>query len=260
MRLTIVSVLFLASVSWSQTLPGKPVFEAASIKLDPKADGSDSENSPGLLRAQMTLRHFIMYAYDVKQFQVIGGPNWLDMEHYDIVAKLEKAEDPLPADATPRQRSMADTARIRAALQALLAERFRLTFHHESKEMPAYVLTVAKGGFKLTEAPGDGGSSMNSKGSTARNLTATRASMERLAAFLAREVGGPVSDQTQIQGVYSFTLDWTPDDLKPAASSEQPPLPSIFTAIQERLGLKLEPHKAPVDILVVDSAEKPSEN
>src|SRR5262245_7802023 len=138
MRLVLITALVFASVAQSQTTPAKAVFEAASIKLDPKADGSDSENTPGLLRAQMTLKRFIMYAYDVKQFQVIGGPNWLDQEHYDINAKLEKPlADPLPANATPRQRSQAETARIREALQTLLAERFHLKFHHESKEMPA---------------------------------------------------------------------------------------------------------------------------
>jgi uncharacterized protein (TIGR03435 family) len=85
-----LSLLASNLVAWCQTLPPtKPVFEAASIKLDPKADGADSEGSPGLLRAQMTLKRYIAYAYDVRDFQVMGGPNWIDLDHYDITAKLD---------------------------------------------------------------------------------------------------------------------------------------------------------------------------
>ena len=80
-----------------QTAPApKPVFEAASIKLDPKVEGADSENTPGLLRAQMTLKRYIAYAYDVKDFQVMGGPNWIDLDHYEITAKLEQVDPQRP--------------------------------------------------------------------------------------------------------------------------------------------------------------------
>jgi uncharacterized protein (TIGR03435 family) len=262
MRSTIVTLLLISPALQAQTAEQKPTFAVASIKLDPKADGADSEPGPGLLRAQMTLARFISMAYEVKPYQVAGGPNWIDLEHYDILAKLEHAgEEALPADSTPRQRADANSTRLRAALQSLLAERFQLKFHRETKEMPCYALTVAKGGFKLKESPNSGEHSTNSKGKgNGRTLTATGADMGRLVTVLARQVDRPVVDQTHIQGFYDFTLEWTPDDLKNVASPDQPTLPSLFTALQEKLGLKLESQKAPVELLVIDSAERPSEN
>lgn len=262
MRAAIVTTLLISPALYAQTAEPKPTFAAASIKLDPKADGADSEPGPGLLRAQMTLARFIAMAYDVKPYQVTGGPDWIDAEHYDILAKLEHAgQEALPPDATPRQRADANNARIRAALQDLLAERFQLKFHRETKEMPCYALTVAKGGFKLKPLEGGGEHGTNSKGNGARRtLTATGVDMGRLVAFLSRQVDRPVVDLTHIQGFYTFTLEWTPDDLKTGASSDQPALPSLFTALQEKLGLKLDPQKAPIELLTIDSAERPSEN
>ncbi len=262
MRSAIVTALLISPVLYAQTGEQKPIFAAASIKLDPKADGEDSEPGPGLLRAQMTLARFVAMAYEVKPFQVTGGPNWIDSEHYDILAKLEHAgEEALPSDSTPRQRSAANSARLRLALQGLLDDRFQLKCHRETKEMPAYVLTVAKGGFKLKESPnpGDHGTSSKGKGGE-RTLVATGTDMGRLVAFLARQVDRPVVDMTHVQGFYDFTLTWTRDDLKTGSTPDQPALPSLFTALQEKLGLKLEPQKAPIDLIVIDSAARPSEN
>jgi uncharacterized protein (TIGR03435 family) len=261
-RSAILTLLLISPLLRAQTAEPKPAFAVASIKLDPKADGADSEPGPGLLRAQMTLARFIAMAYDVKPYQVTGGPNWTDAEHYDILAKLEHAgEEALAPDSTPRQRADANNARIRAALQDLLAERFQLKFHRESKEMPCYALTAAKGGFKLKPLEGGGEHGTTSKGDGARRtLIATGVDMGRLVAFLSRQVDRPVVDLTHIQGFYTFTLEWMPDDLKTAASSDQPSLPCIFTALQEKLGLKLEPQKASVELLMIDSAERPSEN
>jgi uncharacterized protein (TIGR03435 family) len=250
MRLAVI--LIASAQGMALVAQSAPVFEAASIKLDPKAEGEDSDNSPGMLRAQMTLKRFITYAYDVQQFQVIGGPHWIDSDHYNVTAKLGSAETNAPPQAQSEQ--------IRQALQTLLADRFQLKFHRESKEMSGYALTVVKSGFKLTEVPDDGGYSMSSKGNgTTRNLTAKRIDMPRFAAFLSRAVGRPVEDRTHIAGIYSFTLEWMSDDLK-NVTADQPALPSLFTAIQEQLGLKLDPRKVPAEILVVDGAERPSEN
>jgi uncharacterized protein (TIGR03435 family) len=231
-----------------QGAPPKPVFEAASIKLDPKADGADSENTPGLLRAQMTLKRYIAYAYDVKDFQVKGGPNWIGLDHYDITAKLERVDPQRPGGI-----------QVREALRTLLAERFQLTFHHESKEIGGYALITAKGGFKLTPIADGGNHGTSSKGGLTRQLTATQVDMGRVAAFLARETGSPVEDQTHIPGVYTFTLEWSRDDFK-SSSPEQASLPSLFTALQEKLGLRLEARRVPVDLLIIDSAVRPSEN
>jgi uncharacterized protein (TIGR03435 family) len=262
MRSAIVSLLVISPLLRSQTAEPKPTFAVASIKLDPKADGADSEPGPGLLRAQMTLARFIAMAYEVKPYQVTGGPNWIDLEHYDILAKLEHAgEEGLPPDSTPRQRAEANRARLHAALQSLLDDRFQLKFHRETKEMPCYALVVAKGGFKLQESPKHDEHGMNSKGKgNEKTLVAIGADMGRLVAFLARQVDRPVVDSTHIQGFYDFTLSWTPDDLKNASATDQPALPSLFTALQEKLGLKLESQKAPVELLVIDRADRPSEN
>jgi uncharacterized protein (TIGR03435 family) len=220
----------------------------ASIKLDPKADGADSEDTPGLLRAQMTLKRYIAYAYDVKDFQVRGGPSWIDLDHYDITAKLERVDPRRP-----------NSVQIREALQTLLADRFRLTLHHESKEIGGYALMTAKAGFKLTPVADEGNHGVSSKGRATRQLTATQVDMGRVAAFLARETGSPVEDQTHIAGVYTFTLEWARDDLK-SSSPEQAALPSLFTALQEKLGLRLEARRVPVDLLIVEAAGKPSDN
>ena len=232
-----------------QTAPApKPVFEVASIRLNAKADGADSEDTPGLLRAQMTLKRYIAYAYDVKDFQVRGGPKWIDVDHYDITAKLERVDSQRPG-----------RTQIREALQALLADRFQLTFHHESKETGGFALITAKGGFKLTPVADEGNHGTRSKGGLTRQLTATQVDMGRVAAYLARETGSPVEDQTHIPGVYTFTLEWARDDFK-RSSPEEATLPSLFTALQEKLGLRLEVRKVPVDFLIIDRAERPSEN
>ena len=245
-----LSLLASNLVAWCQTSPpAKPVFEAASIKLDPKADGADSEGSPGLLRAQMTLKRYIAYAYDVRDFQVMGGPNWIDLDHYDITAKLERIDPQRPGDI-----------QIREALQALLAERFQLTFHHESKGISGYALVTAKRGLKLTPVADEGHPGTSSKGGLTRQLTARQVDMRRVAVFLARETGSPVEDQTHIPGVYTFTLEWARDDPKNSSPADQSALPSLFTALQEKLGLRLEPRTVPVDLFVIDSAERPSEN
>jgi uncharacterized protein (TIGR03435 family) len=262
MRSAIVTLLLISPLLHAQTAEPKPTFAAASIKVDPKADGADSEPGPGLLRAQMTLARFIAMAYEVKPYQVTGGPSWIDTEHYDILAKLEHAgEEALPPDSTPRQRAEANAARLHAALKSLLADRFQLKFHRETKEMPCYALVAAKGGFKLEESANHDEHGMNSKGrGNEKNLVATGADMGRLVAFLARQLDRPVVDMTHVQGFYDFTLAWTPDDLKNADATDHPALPSLFTALQEKLGLKLESQKAPVELLVIDSAARPSEN
>jgi uncharacterized protein (TIGR03435 family) len=264
MRSPIVILLLISHSAWAQTEP-KPVFEAASVKMSRATGGSghsDENDDPGLLRGSMTLKSYIMAAYNVKPYQVIGGPNWIDSSTYDIVAKLEASGlTMLPANLRPRQRATAEEEQLHVALQGLLADRFQLKFHREPKEIPAYALTVAKSGFKLKEASETTGCGTNSKGNgTSVNFTGTCVDMTRFASYLARPIGRPVSDETNLQGLYSFKLEWTPDDLKTAASSDQPLLPSLFTVLQEKLGLKLEQRKAPVDIIVVDSAERPSEN
>jgi uncharacterized protein (TIGR03435 family) len=182
----------------------------------------------------------------------------MDTERYDIAAKLEEMSDEgLPGKDQPRLRELAEGDRIRTALQTLLAERFGLKFHRETKTVPGFALLVAKGGFKLTAVPGSDGPSMRYND---RKLTAKRASMGRVAVFLEDQLNQPVADLTHVEGFFDFGLEWSPDELRGPAPSDSPQGPSIFTALREQLGLKLESQKVPVETLVVDSAERPSEN
>jgi uncharacterized protein (TIGR03435 family) len=231
----------------------QPAFEVASIRpsnyqggplrvtarLDP--DGIDFSN--------VTPRLCIQRAYGVKPYQLIG-PEWIDSERYMIVAKATGA---LPQD------------KILLMLQALLADRFKLAFHREMKEMPIYALVVSKNGAKLKEAKDEGATQISGDGD---EIVFERASMQQLAGTLARSVDRPVIDATGLKGLYNFRLAWA-DDNRPNPSAPSAGVvgasgpadaPSIFTALQERLGLKLESRKAPVEVLVIDHIEKPSAN
>jgi uncharacterized protein (TIGR03435 family) len=256
-----VTFLLISPALRPQAQEPKPVFETASIKMtDAKNGGGHShENSdPGMLRGSMTLKNYIMTAYGVRDFQVIGGPNWIDTSTYEIVAKLENPTDPPPGLAS-RQRAVAEEDRLHLALQSLLADRFQLKFHHDSKDMPSYVLTVAKSGFKLKPAPETDGCGTNSTGiPNGKKLTATCLGMGRFVTFLSRQMRLPVADETHVQGLYTFHIEWGPDDLN--ATGPPDDLPSLSVVLERQLGLKLGSKKAPTDIIVVDRAERPSEN
>jgi uncharacterized protein (TIGR03435 family) len=187
--------------------------------------------------AAITTKALIAYAYDVRDFQVSGGANWVGSEEYDVVAK--------PQGEASKQR-------ILAMARNLLAERFNLALHHESKEMPVLVLTVAKGGAKLHLSASTGGPEVRGgKG----HLIARKVTMAMLAAQLAgRVLDRTVLDRTEIAGEFDVDLEWTPEE------RPDEPGPSIFTALQEQLGLKLETQKSAVDVLVVDHVERPSAN
>ncbi len=211
-----------------------------------------------------------MIAYALKPYQLTGVSGWMDSDRFDITAKLEDMGDEgLPGKDDARARHKAEADRIRIALQALLAERFHLKFHRESKTVAGYGMTLAKGGFEPAPVEGGSGPSMSYRGG---RLTAKRAAMEQVALFLESQLNQPVADFTQLPGYFDFTLDWTPDDMRAHSSAGLPPASpvsaasdpdktaSIFTAVQEQLGLKLDTRKIPVEIIVVDSAERPSGN
>jgi uncharacterized protein (TIGR03435 family) len=230
---------------------GPRSFEVASVKrASPPASGgvrSSMRLDPGRLTCtNVTLKKLMVESYGVKDYQV-SGPDWLNTEIYDIAATL-------PPGTTGDE--------VMLMIQTLLADRFKLVFHRDSKELPVYALVVGKGGSKLQEVEFGRGSTSGSPG----HLTATRIAMRNLTEFLSRQTGLPVLDMTGLKGFYSFTLNYTPE-AAPSAPSPETPIPesavgpSLFTAVQEQLGLKLEARKAPVEILVVDHAEKvPTEN
>jgi uncharacterized protein (TIGR03435 family) len=242
----------------AQTGP-PPAFEAASIKpADPAAHGSSwNTKDRRFMATNQTLKNLVMIAYDLKPYQIAGTTGWMNSEAFDINAELDVAGfGALPGADQPRLRAQAIDAQILVALQSLLEDRFQLKIHYETKTVSAYALTVAKGGFKLQPAQNDGNSSSNWSNNKA---VARHLDMAHLAASLANLLNQPVANLTKLDGVYDFTLEWTPDDQR-ARGLDALVGPSIFTALEEQLGLKLEAQKVPVDVVVVDGAEHPSAN
>ena len=250
-----LAVAFLTSLYGVNAQP-LPSFEVASVKVNQLAktgaEGSTRESveiSPGSLSMRnVTLRSCIRWAYGVKEFQ-IAAPAWLASERYDIVAK---ASGPVPDD------------RLRLMLQNLLAARFKLTQHGETKVMPVYALLVTGKGTKLqvakTQAPG----SMRPNGG---GLEFHNTSMSEFAErLLVRPfgVGRPVVDKTGLAGAYDFTMKLAANGAELKSSlerGEREQDSAFFDAPLKDLGLKLDPQRGPVEILVVDHAEKsPVEN
>ncbi|HXB71735.1 MAG TPA: TIGR03435 family protein [Candidatus Acidoferrales bacterium] len=238
-------VLLAAGAVLAQPQSARPAYEAASVKLNTSGSGnSSSKGSKGqIVFTNQTLKRLIERAYSVKPFQV-PGPGWMETVHFDIAAKY-------PPDSKDDDRSL--------MLRTLLEDRFKLAVHRESKDMPGYALVVAKSGFKLKPVE-PGGSDTNTNGDRVRTLTAKKTSMAILTDLVARWLGEVVVDKTGIDGVYDFELRWTNDD-QPANGIDAAAAPSLFTALQETLGLRLQPQKVPVDIVVVDHVERvPTEN
>ncbi len=229
--------LVAGALGCAQTVP-KLEFEVASIKASNAPEGSYTSNtSQGRLHLiNYSLRRMILAAYQVSDAQLTGGPKWLDSERFDVDAKPPAA---------------AKNAQLFEMLKALLADRFQLKLHPERREVSGYALFVAKGGMKIQASAEEGGA-QSSAGNGKMQVKLCR--MDKIAEMLQRDLRVPVSDQTGVQGAFTFSLEWSPDS-KPDAT-----LPSLFTALQEQLGLRLEGRKVMADVLVVDSAEKPSEN
>jgi uncharacterized protein (TIGR03435 family) len=228
-----------------------PRFEVASIKPN-RSDSlrSSSRRSPGQIQMEnVSLRKGILIAYgipDDREFALIGPP-WLTTERFDIIAKC-------PSDTPPEQ--------VLEMLQNLYAERFHLVLHRETRQMPTYSLVVAKAGAKFQPVE-DGSQSTSGRPG---HLEATSITMDKLANLLSRMTGQPVVNETGLTGVFTFTLEWTPDETQRSEGSREAEThnvggPSLFSALQEQLGLKLEGKKAPAEVLIVDRVERtPTEN
>lgn len=229
----------------------------------------------------VTLQQMISLAYGVERFQITGGPNWLASERFDIETKTDAATTDALEKLSQEQRALAQ----QQMLQALLAERFQLRVHRETNELTIYTLVIAKGGPKLREAkPGDTypnapaapdgthpGAGVMIGSQLSGELTAQAVSLARLTRSLTQMLGHPVSDETGLKGVYDFKLQFSPDDrLQPPpglAPNQTIPVPatgsngpSLFDALQEQLGLKLESGKGPVEVIMIDHVERPSAN
>lgn len=246
MRHTWIAAIALAAAAGMAQLAA-PVFEVASIKAS-SSTGSQDKTTPGtLLEHGETLRQLVTVAFGVKDFQVTGGPAWIDADRYDIVAK---ASGP------------ANDQQLFRMLQVLLEDRFHLRTHRESKPSPGYALVVAKNGIKAQPSADPQHPSRNSYDGA---LAAKAVSMAQLAQWLGRRTGVPVVDDTGLSKVYDFTLTWDPasDRFDPLASGAAEPVAAdpknlpLPLALQEQLGLRLEARKVPVETIVIDGAEKP---
>lgn len=235
-KATLATSLFVAVCAFGQA-QGPVSFEAASIKPTRESAGSSTWNTrPGsIVLLGHTLKHLIVIAYGTKDYRVSGGPKWLDADRFDVNAKAAGAVgDP----------------QLLAMLQTLLADRFHLVIHHEEKVESSYALVAAKTGLKIH--PVENGISSMSAGKG--RISAHGITMAKLAATLSSLLWDPVSDLTGAQGLFDIQLEWsTEGDAADAISA-------LSATIQDQLGLRLELRKAPVDFVVIDGAEKPTEN
>jgi uncharacterized protein (TIGR03435 family) len=234
----------------------QPAFEVASVR--PTAPGSGGRSvdygAGGRFTASgLPLSVLIQEAYGIRGFQLSGGPDWVRSDAFTINAKAE---------------TDASEAQIRVMPQELLADRFRLTLHRESKDLSVYLLVIGKNGSKLKEVKLDAdtaGPGVRFRG--LGRIAGIMATIPQLAAMLsdfrlngASIVDRPVLDRTGLTGVYDFTLEWGAGEQSSDGTAVNPAGSSIFTAVQEQLGLKLEAQKMATEFFVIDRAEKPAEN
>jgi uncharacterized protein (TIGR03435 family) len=244
-----LSALAIAAVAAAQTPAQRPAFEAAVIKPNNSAsNGSSSNGSKGqVVFTNASLRRLVERALNVKSFQV-EGPAWMETVRFDIAAKY-------PVDTAQEDRPR--------MLKTLLEDRFGLVLHEESKMMPGYELVVAKGGFKLQPVePGKGPSTGSNGDGKTTVLKVERGSMAGLADFLGHSVGSMVVDKTGLAGFYNYEIKWWDEQNSAVAKADEPEQgPSVFAAVQEVLGLKLQTAKVPTPVFIVDKLERtPNDN
>jgi uncharacterized protein (TIGR03435 family) len=223
-----------------------PEFDVTSVKPSHEGGWPGIDTSPGRIRANSTtLGRCIRQAYDLGPHQLLGGPAWIDTDRWEIVAR---ADNPIDNDDV-----------LMLMLRRLLADRFQLTVHRETREQPAYILEVNKNGPKLQRAePGDSDTEMHGGRGGPATLEASRTDMNRLAELLSSRMDRQVVNQTGLTGGFNFTLHWEPDTARMNDDTAEDV--SIFTAVGAQLGLRLRPAKAPLDVLVIDHVERPSAN
>jgi uncharacterized protein (TIGR03435 family) len=243
----------LASLGGAWAQPSQTL-EVASVRpsRNTTADSNLDSVRGRLTAANITVRELIRLAYGVRDYQIGRAPGWIDSERFDIAAK----------SVSSKTNSLEDE---KSLVRELLADRFQLSTHREAKRMSVYLLVVAKGGPKLT-AHND--SAPKTRGGCGR-LVGRRVTTDAIATMLSRQFDHEILNRTGLTGEYDVQLNFTPDSgpCRVAADSQGGPastdpsgLPSIHTALQEQLGLKLESAKGPVDFLVIDRIERPSEN
>jgi len=247
---------FTSLAAFGQEPAAAPAFDVASVKAS-KMTGIEGKGRDNIVSSPdtVTMRNVslsacLQWAYDVKEFQV-SGPAWLSKDRYDIVAKAA---------------GQAPDAQMKAMMQALLADRFKVAFHREQKELQVYALIKGKNPPKLKPSDEDSGSGAKITGN---RVTFQRMSMAQLADLLTKQMDRPVLDMTGLTGLFDFTVDiWGSKkdgepgkEASPMASAKMMLGRSLLPVVQEQLGMKVEGRKVPADVLVIDHAERvPTEN
>jgi uncharacterized protein (TIGR03435 family) len=240
-----------ASVALAHAPATTPAFEVASVKpANPDHSRSISRSGNRLTFSNYSVEMLIEWAYNIRSDRLLGRPKGLDSLRYDIVA------------AAPKQPLV--PGMLNHMMQSLLAERFKLAVHRETRELPFYALVIDKNGPKIhaEELPGPAGQTpfrMTGSG----HLTGAKVSADMLVKVLSDQLGRFIKDQTGLRGVFDFTLDWAPDtniqfggpDSPLSSSAELRSGPSIFTAIKEQLGFRLDARKGQVEVVVIDRVE-----
>jgi uncharacterized protein (TIGR03435 family) len=241
--------LVLPGIRLAGAQTSAPTFEVATIKpTGPSPDGHTHINYPPGDRfsaSNITLLALMQWAYDMPEKQILDGPPWLGSTRFDIQATAD-------TDRIKGLTGVQDRDLKRRMVQALLADRFHLKLHQETRPLPAYDLVLAKGGSKLQSSKSGGGNI----GIGRTHFNGEGMTMTTIAEELSLIAGRVVVDKTNLAGRYDIKLEWTADDA-PAADNSAP---SLFTAIQEQLGLKLESAKEPVPVLVSDHIDLPTAN
>jgi uncharacterized protein (TIGR03435 family) len=260
--------LLIAGVPALLSQEAKPTFEAATIKPNTSGDFGQYFRMIGVSpsMSNQTLKNMIFWAYHVHDFQITGGPGWMSTDHWDLQAKTTEG---------------GAYEKMQLMVQALLQDRFKLALHREIKELPIYNLAVAKGGLKIQpikegscippdpKNPGvaPGKNVMDYCGTSGFGrcmIEGASATMTELAESLSNAVSRTVVDKTGVDGRFRYQVNYAPEFANPFQPGGPPPAcgdaPSIFTALPEQLGLRLDSAKGPVEVLVIDHAEKPSEN
>jgi uncharacterized protein (TIGR03435 family) len=243
--------------------PARPSFDVASVKPgDPNTRQFGIGMQPGgkFTAANASLQRLIGFAYDVRNHQISGGPKWLDSATFNIDAKA--------GSATPIPPGPLGAPKMRLLVQSLLADRFKLALHRETRDEQVYELVLGKGGSKLKEATDTAKGRQQGLQMGRGQFTGMASPMLLLVNQLSGQLGRSVIDKTGLTGKYDFTLKWTPDPGAlggpPDGPDATPPSdlsgPSIFTAVQEQLGLRLQSARGSVEVLVIDGAEKPDAN
>jgi len=196
-----------------------------------------------LIVINQPLRRLITYAYDVRSLQLVGGPGWVDTDRYDITAKADPEDAAGSRDAGGRER-----------IRSLLSERFGLLVHRESRMQNVYRMVIARRGARM-RAVEKHGEERGIYGGERGHLQGFAATTEMLARELTGITGRIVADSTNLTGMYDWTLQWLAETADDTTAG-----PTIFTALQEQLGLKLEPAKASVDVIVIDHVSRPTAN